>query len=128
MEIIEILALAAAVLALVKIGVNLINPKWSRKKAEMAMKNQALMMGLYIIFVAVLGYVVISAIGITNAFAAALFGASLFGLSIMVYPKQMLKLAKLMRKDRKKMILSWIIWVALAVWTLYSLYMQYMGI
>jgi len=127
MELIEILALAAAVLALVKIGVNLINPTCSRKKIEKAMKNETLMIGLYIAFVAVLGYVVISALGIVNAFVAALFGASLLGLSIMVYPKQMLNLAKLMRKDRKKMALSWIIWIVLAVWTLYVLYMQYIG-
>jgi hypothetical protein len=119
---VEILAGALAIGILLKTLVNLINPKWGMKRAKMIMKNQALLIGIYIVFAAAAGYIVISAIGIVNTFAAVVFGASLIGLSFMMYPKEALKLTTAMRKDRKKMILALIVWLVLAIWTLYALF------
>ncbi len=122
MEIIEILALIAAVLLLIKVIVNLVKPKLAIKKAEKILKNEALAIGLYIALAVIVGYVIISALGIVTAFAAALFGASLVGLTLIMYPQEVLKLARKILKDRKRMIFPMIVWVVLALWTLYELY------
>ncbi len=127
METIEILALAAAVLLLVKVIFNLAKPKTAIKKVEMIMKNENLAIGLYVALAVITGYIVIAAIGIVNAFAAALFGASLVGLTLMMYPDKVLTLTRAMFKDKNKMIFPMIVWAVLALWTLYVLYMQYIG-
>ena len=126
MEIIEIVALVAAVLLLIKAVVNLIKPKLAIKKAEKILKNEALAIGLYIALAVNVGYVVISALGIVTAFAAALFGASLVGLTLIMYPQEVLKLTRKILKDRNRMIFPMIVWVVLALWTLYELYAKYL--
>jgi hypothetical protein len=128
MEIIEIVALIAAVLLLIKAIVNLAKPKLAIKRAEKILKNEALAIGLYIALAVITGYVVITAIGIVNAFVAVLFGASIVGLTLIMYPQEILKLTRKMLKDKKKMTFPMIVWVVLALWTLYALYVKYIGI
>jgi hypothetical protein len=126
MEIIEILALVTAVGLLVKAIVNLAKPKLAIKRAEKILKNEALAIGLYIALAIITGYIVISALGIVIAFAAALFGASLVGLTLIMYPQEVLKLTRKILKDRNRMIFPMIVWVVLALWTLYELYAKYL--
>ena len=128
MEIIEIVALIAAVLLIIKAIVNLAKPKLAIKRAEKILQNEALAIGLYIALAVITGYIVITAIGIVNAFVAVLFGASIVGLTLIMYPQEVLKLTRKMLKDRNRMIFPMIVWVVLALWTLYALYVKYMGI
>ena len=118
----EILAGVFAAVILIKVLVNLISPKLSRKRAEKIMKNEALVIGLYVVLVLITGYIVVSALGIVAAFAAVTFGASLVGLSLIVYPKQVLKLTRAIMKDKKRMIFPLIVWAVLTIWTLYALF------
>ena len=127
MEIIEIVALIAAVGLLVKVIVNLAKPKLAVKRAEKILKNEPLAIGLYVALAVITGYIVISALGIAVAFAAALFGASLVGLTLIMYPDKVLTLTRAMFKDKKRMIFPMIIWIILSVWTLYALYVKYIG-
>jgi hypothetical protein len=128
MEIIEIVALVAAVIVLIKVVMNLVKPAMSLKKAKNIMKNENLVKCLYAALVVITGYVAISEIGIVNAFAAVLFGASLVGLTLVMYPNAVLKMMKSMFRDKNKMILPMLVWAALAIWTIYTLYVNYIGI
>ena len=86
----EILAGAFAVVVILKALLNLIDPKGSVKKATKILQNEILAIGIYVVLVILTGYIVISALGIVTAFAAVTFGASLVGLSMIVYLKQLL--------------------------------------
>ncbi|MBW2982235.1 hypothetical protein KY343_05120 [Candidatus Woesearchaeota archaeon] len=127
METIEILALVFAVLIVVKMLVNLINPKWSMKNATKVMKNENLAIAAYVLFAVVTGFIVIKALGIVNTLAAVVFGASLIGLSLVTDAKTMISLKKAVLKDKKKIILTLIVWAALALWALFALYFKYIG-
>jgi len=128
MEVIEIVALIAALIVLIKVIMNLLKPEFSSNKAKMILKNENLVKGLYAALAVITGYIVISAMGIVNAFAAVLFGASLVGLTLMMYPREVLKMTKAMFKDKNKMMLPMIVWAVLALWTIYKIYITYIGI
>jgi hypothetical protein len=119
---IEILALIFAVIVIIKAVMLFVSPKSSLRKAKYFFERPALVIGIYIVLLAVTGYIVIPIIGIVNTFAATAFGVSLIALNLAVYPKQAMKLTKIILKNRKKMILPLIIWTALAVWVLYALF------
>lgn len=118
----EILAVVLAVIILLRALVLIISPKKALKKAIYFFERPELAIGAYIVMLLITGYIVINALGIVNAFAAITFGISLIGLSLIVYPKPVMKLTKAILKDRKRFLLIMVIWVALAVWTLYTLF------
>ena len=119
---IEILALVFAVIILLKALVLIVSPKKSLKKSMYFFERPALAIGAYVVMLLVTGYIVINALGIVITFAAMTFGISLIGLSLVMYPKPVMKLSKTMLKDRKRLLLVLVIWIVLAVWTLYTLF------
>lgn len=128
MTTIEILALIAAILVLLKFVLILISPKFWMKLATSIMKQNLLMQIIYFLLALVVGYYLYSAgVTIVQLFGLMLFFSLLYGFSMMFFPKPMHEFVKDFPKDRKKLVLKawlpWLIWVVLALWTLYALFM-----
>jgi len=119
---VEILSVIFAILILIRALLLLVSPKIALKRAEFFLNKPALLMVIYIIFIVVIGYFVISALGIVNTFAALVLGASLIGLILVIDPKAAMKFSKAMVKNRKKLLSVMVIWVVLAIWVLYAVF------
>ena len=119
---IEILAVIFAVVILVRAVAILVKPKKFIKLAVKVMENKPLVIGISVVTAVIIGYFAITALGVVNVFVASMLGIALVGFTLMMYPKLMVKITRAVLKDRKKLILPLIVWVAFAVWVLYTLF------
>jgi len=126
LETIEIFALIIAVLVLVKILVILIKPKAWMNFAESLWKMPMLVMIVGLILAGVvLYYLMQSGIGLVQIFGVMLFVVLLSAVTMAVYAKDFISMAKKLVKDRQFMSKGWLpilIWVVLAVWVLIEIF------
>ncbi|MFC1686742.1 hypothetical protein ACFL0E_00085 [Nanoarchaeota archaeon] len=118
MEIIEILAVVLAVLILVKTIVILMKPKRLMDLGEKVANQTFLLTTIITIFMVVVGYYVVSSVGIVSLMAVMLFSNLLMGLLLIQYPKSYLTLSEDILNNRKKTWLPLLVWLALSVWVL----------
>ena len=124
---IEIMATIFAVLILVKMITLLINPKaWMKSVANPLLNNVTPTMAIYLIFAIITGYYILQEMNIIQIAAVMLFTSLLFGLNLMPYAKEFLKMANKTLKTRKQMLKTWwlhfILWIGFALWVLYELF------
>ncbi len=118
MEIIEILAVVLAGLILVKTIVILIKPKRLMDLGEKVANQTFLLTTIITILMVVVGYYVISSVGIVSLMAVMLFSNLLIGLLLIQYPKSYLTLSEDILNNRKKTWLPLLVWIALSIWVL----------
>jgi len=128
MTTIEILALIAAVLVLVKFVLILISPKFWMKVATSLMKQNLLMQIIYFVLALIVGYYLYMAgVTIVEVFGLMLFFGLLYGFSMFFFPKAAVDFIKDFPKNRNKLILKawlpWLIWIVLSLWVLYALFL-----
>ncbi|MBI2448046.1 hypothetical protein HYV44_00595 [Candidatus Microgenomates bacterium] len=123
MQSIEILALALAVLILVKLGFVLFSPKawWGLTKT--LTDNSRISSATILILAIVVGYYVFSMLSIVEVMAAGAFISLLMATAFFANPKIILDMRKdVMEKGIKIYWLHIAIWLALSIWTLYVLF------
>ncbi len=120
---VNILALIMAIAILLKSLWILASPKGYVKKSVKTIKEQwGLIVGLTVVLAVVTGYYVLTEIGLLTAVAALAFTGSVMAFSMVLHQKAMVKLVKLMAKDRKMCLISMLPWVVGAVYVLYMLF------
>ena len=120
---IEIIAVAFAVIVLVKALVYLISPKALMEKGSKLMKMTWFMHIFYIVLLVAVGYYVFDALGIVNVLAVMFFAHVIIGMLFVQYPKQWLNWAKALLKDKVRVWLFFLVYIILAGWGLYAVFM-----
>jgi len=120
---IEIIALVFALAVLIKAVTFLIFGKKMVKYAEKMIKQTTVLMIMFLVLLIVIGYYVISALGIIPVAAAVLFGHALIGLMFVQFPKVYTMMAKKFFNDRPRLWLLFLPWIILAVWVLIELFL-----
>lgn len=120
---IEIIALVFALAVLIKGVTFLILGKKMVKYAEKMIKQTSVLMVVFLVFLIVIGYYVISALGIIPVVAAVFFGHALIGLMFVQFPKVYTMMAKKFFNDRPRLWLLFLPWIILAVWVLIELFL-----
>lgn len=122
----EILALVVIVATAIKIFVVMVNPKSWLGFVERIYSYPAVMMFLSLVLSAVtLKYLLDSGIGIVQILAVMLFLGFLMMMSLAVYSKEILPIARKILKDRKFLSKAWlaiVVWVALIAWAVYVIF------
>ena len=119
---VELIAIVFAVVVLAEfLMVLLIKPKTMLNFAKKVYTNKILTV-VYVLLVLVLGYYLLLELDIYQLFAAAMFGMLVYGLALIQYPKQILKLFKEMLKNKYKVWMLWLILIVMSLWVLYVAY------
>ena len=118
MNTVEILALIFSIIVLLKFLTLLICPKMFDKMAKKVPKNAGSLSFLIYGFIILVGYFVLTNIDVVTVLASLLFGHMLMGIILLQYPEVYNKLARMMLKDKRKLILPFIIYVVLSLWAL----------
>ena len=114
-----LLAVVFAVIVIIKMAVMLILPKWiSGFAGKVFNQSRMILNGISVIFIVIVGYFVLLRIDILTVLAVMLFTHILIGMFFLQYPKEIMSLSKKMMKDKSKMLLVALLYVALAVWGL----------
>ena len=122
---IEWMAAIIALLALIKILVILVKPKAWIFVIDFFYGKPNITMVLSAILALVTFWYLLKELTIVQIFAAMLFTSLLAMITVSVYSKEVISVAKKMLKDRKVLSRAWlsiIIWVILAVWVLKELF------
>lgn len=122
MNVVEGLALLFAVIVLIKFVVFLINPRSLPKALEQMFEHIWLWTLVTLALSILVGYYLITALGIVTVIATFWLSHLLVGLAFLQFPKSSLKLAREMLKHRWRLVLVFIFWLVLAVWTLWVLF------
>jgi hypothetical protein len=122
---IEILALIVIVLAVIKLIVFLINPKHWLKVVEKFFCGCSYMIVIFIVWAAVVLWILLTELTIVHIFAAMLFIMPIIAIGFAAYPKETQAWAKKIINDKKlmrKTWLIWLIWIVLMLWALYTIF------
>lgn len=122
MNSVEILALIFSVIVLAKLITLLVWPKVFDKAANKIPKKAASLSFLFYGLITIVGYFVLMNINIVTVLASLFFGHMLLGIVFLQYPEIYNKLAKLMLKNKRRLILPFIIYSALSLWALWVLF------
>ena len=123
MNSLEIISLIFAVLVILKILLLWINPKWMTTIINKFSKWRNGMVGVILIFTAIVGYFVFANLTVVQVVPGILLGTFLMGMVFLIFPKNYVRMAKEVLKERKKLWVPFLLWIILAVWTLYHLFM-----
>ena len=119
---VEIIAVIFAIVVLVKVVLlYFIDAKPIVKHIESMSKIKVLLPTILLVVAIFVGAFLMNDINVNPAtlFVGALFGILVNGLTFVVYPKEMIKVAETIFKDKKPLWLSMVVWVILALYVLY---------
>ena len=123
MNVVEVLAAIFSVIVLVKlISVFLIDDQKVIKIADKMFKQTGFLTFVMMALAVIVGYFLITSLGIIAVVAVMLFAHLLLGILILQYPKGYLQFVRVFFKDKRKMWLLAAIWIFLAVWALAVLF------
>jgi len=122
MNSIEIIALILCIMTLLKIVLFLFNPGWLTKIVDGMYNHMSFFTISVIVFILILGTYLVMYIGPVFLMVAGMFGLMTIALVLLMYPKQYLKLAKVILNDKKRLIPVFVVWGVLAVLTLWKLF------
>ena len=123
MTVSETLAVIFAVIILVKFVVLMaVKPKKIINHAAKVLEKPAYVSIGFLAVIVVLGWLLLKELSIAQIMAASLFGIFVYALALVQYPKQLDRVYKVILKNQKKMLLSWIVWIVLAVWVLVAVF------
>ena len=123
MTVSETLAVIFAVIILVKFVVLMaVKPKKIINHAAKVLAKPAYVSIGFLAVIVVLGWLLLKELSIAQIMAASLFGIFVYALALVQYPKQLDRVYKVILKNQKKMLLSWIVWIVLAVWVLVAVF------
>ena len=121
---VEIIAVIFAILVIVKmVTVWFVKPNFAMKMTKMFMSNRIIVTVGFVIVAAVIGYFLIAEMSISQIVAASLFGMIIYGLFIVQYPDEYLKLAADAMKNKTRVWLPSLIFLVLSLWVLYEAFM-----
>jgi hypothetical protein len=116
----KILAGILAALILIKLAFLLISPEHWLGATQAFLGHYALLVGFYLVLLAITGYVVFTRIDLIDVAVVMLFTSVLLGLSLIPYLASVPQLPEaILRVGFAKAWPAWIIWAAVAVAVLY---------
>jgi len=119
---IEIMALAFAIMIILKLFVVLLHPKSAIKFSEALVGKNALMQFIFLALAVWTGYYIFQYFTIVDVAAIMLFTIFLVAVAFAAYWELFVPLRKKAFSNRGRMWLSVIIWLGLALWVLYALF------
>ena len=118
----EIIALVLSIITLLKILLFLFNFSWLNKIVDKMYKYTTFLTVSVGVFIIVLGAYLVMYIGPVFLMVAGMFGMMTIALVLLMYPKQYLKFAKEILKDKKRLIPVFVVWGVITVLTLWKLF------
>ncbi len=122
MNAVEILALIFSLIVIAKLLTLLIFPKIFDKMAKKVPKKAGSLSFLFYGLIILVGYFVLTNINIVTVLASLFFGHMLLGVVFLQYPEVYTSLSKVMLKDKRRLILPFLIYTALSLWALIVLF------
>lgn len=123
MTVSEIIAVIFAVIILVKFVVLMaVKPKKIINHAAKMLEKPVYVSLGFLVVICVLGWLLLKELSIAQIMAASLFGIFVYALALVQYPKQLDRVYKVILKNQKKMLLSWVVWLVLAIWVLVAVF------
>ena len=127
MTIIEWMAAIIAVIAIIKMLVILVSPKSWKGVINFVYGNTVVIMIVsFILAAGSLWYLLDSGMTIVQIFAVLFFGSFLAMMTVSVYSKEMIAMAKKLLSNKKFLRRAWlsiVIWLALSIWVIVELFM-----
>lgn len=124
---VEILALLLAVFVLVKIIICLIDPTHWMKFADSVVKKSSLLMLVYVVLAAIVGYYLFQTVSIIDAAAVMFFMSFVVMVSFIPFADRFMGLAKDAMANRNMMlqkcwlpIIFWVVFCILVLWKLFG--------
>jgi hypothetical protein len=123
MTISEIIAVIFAVIILAKLVLIFrLKPKRIIDFAEkMFSKSKYVTLG-FLATIVILGALLLMELSIAQILAASIFGIVVYAFVLVQYPPQLLKLYKVVLKDKSKMWLPMLVYLVLAIWVLTAVF------
>ena len=119
----KILAGVFAALTLIKLAFLLTSPETWLGATQAFMGHYAVIMGIYLILLAIAGYYIFTSLDLIDVAVVMLFTSALVGLSLIPYADSLLKVGQeIGTVGFGKAWLALIIWVAIAVAVLYRVF------
>jgi hypothetical protein len=123
MDVINVMAAIFAVIVIVKMIALLASPQAIGNVANKIFnQSRALLTGISVVFIAIVGYLVLYNVPIQTVLATMLFTHVLIGMVLLQFPAEMVKLTSKAMKNKSKLYFVASLYIALSVWGLITIF------